>query len=421
VACYAGRRYPTGTTSAASELPRVGLTVRRARPKITESMAHPLIITLVHGTWGRNSPFTRPKSALRQYVRQQIQCEIGFLRFQWSGRNSNTARVEAGKELASFLRSAIYKYPEHVHVVIAHSHGVNVALHAFADNGVASQIAGVVSVGAPFLRTLDLGVGATTTAEILAFFFKRPLWLIVIFAMLAFVVALAALPANREAPSFPSVLLLAVASSCALVGFLRWLRSAVDRAARTIRSLQGIGKPRKICCLFVTSDEPGLWLGVLSGVRSFLRVPSFVFSCFYSLVELILGFIAPLLLIGVWASRNVHTMPAVESLALWVIGIWFAIVAAVIMSTVVANLLDLLIAATPLGFGIEEWKRGWFIQQSISLRPPHDYPATVQPFALKAIARELGWRRALTTLRHSLLFTSPSALRVVAKFISDLG
>src|SRR5262245_29667993 len=104
-------------------------------------------IILVHGTWGRGFfPKRRQVSLLppsdRWWLEEGSQCHAGLVEalksaslnwpiraFLWSGANSIHARDCAARELSQQLRKDLQD-PDATAVIIAHSHGGNVALRA---------------------------------------------------------------------------------------------------------------------------------------------------------------------------------------------------------------------------------------------------------------------------------------------------
>jgi hypothetical protein len=118
-------------------------------------------VTLVHGTIPRVGPivFFRKQQWMDSQSRfcGEISTRLGlgpiWLPFTWSGENSHAARIKAGRELAGVLRENLARYPYIPHYVIAHSHGGNVALYAlkFLSEQQLGRIAGVVTLGTPFI------------------------------------------------------------------------------------------------------------------------------------------------------------------------------------------------------------------------------------------------------------------------------
>jgi pimeloyl-ACP methyl ester carboxylesterase len=117
-------------------------------------------IILVHGTWGRghrkartkrwfedDSPFrTRLDAALKS-----ASLEWPIRSFLWSGANSVHARDSAARELSDQLRKDL-AHPDATAVIIAHSHGGNVALRALQHLDTMVNRIRVITLAAPFLR-----------------------------------------------------------------------------------------------------------------------------------------------------------------------------------------------------------------------------------------------------------------------------
>jgi len=155
---------------------------------------HQLLITLVHGTWPRGPfpRFVRFKQRVRELTRRQRSSpppfwfeegspfltrlcnELGDLPHKitslpWSGKNSIRARDEAGRNLAKHLSAEHATYPQAPQLIIAHSHGGNIALRALyqLQQHDASQLPGsekqtplVVTLATPFIEVhhADLGL-----------------------------------------------------------------------------------------------------------------------------------------------------------------------------------------------------------------------------------------------------------------------
>jgi hypothetical protein len=75
--------------------------------------------------------------------------------FEWGGRNSARDRSIAADKLQDHIKSARVREPDSRHYIIAHSHGGNVALEAFAYN---HNIDGIACLATPFIafRPVDL-------------------------------------------------------------------------------------------------------------------------------------------------------------------------------------------------------------------------------------------------------------------------
>jgi hypothetical protein len=109
------------------------------------------LITFVHGTWGRNSPWTQTGSHLHKLLSDHYG-EDSIRNFEWSGSNSHKARLKAGKRLSRALKNSINSYPQAKHFVISHSHGGNVVLYALRDEQLQQQLSGIMCMGTPFIH-----------------------------------------------------------------------------------------------------------------------------------------------------------------------------------------------------------------------------------------------------------------------------
>jgi hypothetical protein len=109
-------------------------------------------ITLIHGTFARGAEWTRDNSPFCTLLREALSASVTFHRFQWSGKNSPSARLKAAEQLKVHLRQVLDIDPQATHYIIAHSHGGNIALYALQDSGLQEKIAGVVCLSTPFLH-----------------------------------------------------------------------------------------------------------------------------------------------------------------------------------------------------------------------------------------------------------------------------
>lgn len=107
--------------------------------------------TLVHGTFATNAPWTQEGSLLRRTLTNELGDDVTFRAFLWSGDNSFAARSDAAKKLRAFLDREVESKPNDKHVVIAHSHGGNVALSAIEAGTTGRQIDAVICLATPFI------------------------------------------------------------------------------------------------------------------------------------------------------------------------------------------------------------------------------------------------------------------------------
>src|SRR5258708_11469269 len=137
-----------------------------------------LFITLVHGTWPRNvwrdvflNPFygkwpTRffPNSlwfADGSEFRNRLTAGLStrglsarISPFLWSGANSVRERDKAAQELVEHICAKQSDYPGSIQVVIAHSHGGNVAVRALDQLGVTGDEIFIATIATPFVEIL---------------------------------------------------------------------------------------------------------------------------------------------------------------------------------------------------------------------------------------------------------------------------
>jgi hypothetical protein len=127
-------------------------------------------ITLVHGTWGRlalprpwrsgkRTPFWFDQdSRFSEQLRSELQ-RNGFspyiTGFPWSGTNSIMHRDRGAEDLAKYLREEHLRFPMSLQVVIAHSHGGNLALRALVRLvDLAPTLPFLVTLATPFVSVV---------------------------------------------------------------------------------------------------------------------------------------------------------------------------------------------------------------------------------------------------------------------------
>ena len=137
-----------------------------------------LLITTVHGTWGRGFR-PRPQRDNRQWFEEgspflaRLSSELGDIPHKitpllWSGANSIFVRDETAHVLAEHLSAEHAEHPQATQLVIAHSHGGNIALRALHHlrKRDASQLCGaesanplVVTLATPFIEVQPADFG----------------------------------------------------------------------------------------------------------------------------------------------------------------------------------------------------------------------------------------------------------------------
>ena len=111
-----------------------------------------VVVTCVHGTWARASRWAQLEESVAAAL-NDCGGPIEFRYFRWSGRDSLRQRTKAAAKLRLSLEEQVASSPITLHVVIAHSHGANIVLHALdqASPELTERLAGIVLLSAPFL------------------------------------------------------------------------------------------------------------------------------------------------------------------------------------------------------------------------------------------------------------------------------
>jgi hypothetical protein len=108
---------------------------------MSEIARHQLLITTVHGTWGRGFFPRRQRQNRRLWFEEESPFldrlieELGDIPHRikpllWSGKNSIFERDKTARVLADYLSAEHIEHPQATQLIIAHSHGGNIALRA---------------------------------------------------------------------------------------------------------------------------------------------------------------------------------------------------------------------------------------------------------------------------------------------------
>jgi len=154
---------------------------RSVRISAAEESDRTCIITMVHGTWGRGffpkeyrartrsrlgklfptapPPWFHEESVFRSRLESELRKQditATFRIFRWSGANSVFHRARAADELNRLLASD----PDNANsIVIAHSHGGNVAFRAISKLGSRGAKINLITLATPFLRVFPTWSG----------------------------------------------------------------------------------------------------------------------------------------------------------------------------------------------------------------------------------------------------------------------
>jgi hypothetical protein len=108
-------------------------------------------ITLIHGTFAAESAWYQKDSVFARDIQNNLGQSSEIFSFAWSGSNSHASRIAAGDDLAQHMQRIYLKYPSAEQIIIAHSHGGNVALYAVKKLADPLFEFKIVTLSTPFL------------------------------------------------------------------------------------------------------------------------------------------------------------------------------------------------------------------------------------------------------------------------------
>lgn len=108
----------------------------------------------VHGTFAPAAKWAQGESTFIKNIRQCLpDHEFYFSQFVWSGKNSHSTREKYGHKLGQFIRGLADRSPNTTFVLLAHSHGGNIALVAQTiDPAIQRNILATVCLATPFIN-----------------------------------------------------------------------------------------------------------------------------------------------------------------------------------------------------------------------------------------------------------------------------
>lgn len=175
------------------------------------------VIHLVHGTWpyglrGRRpaaegTAWTNEGSPFRSSIAGGIATPVTFREFCWSGKNSFRARAIAALDFRTYLENAVHDMPHANHIVIAHSHGGTIAMHALA------AMTTLDSVDCPVREVIFLATPFTYLTARRSHTFTNSLGCFIVGATLGYILppALAIAPGYMHSGSFEFIIAMVLA------------------------------------------------------------------------------------------------------------------------------------------------------------------------------------------------------------------
>lgn len=109
-------------------------------------------ITLIHGTFAKDAPWTLENSAFCNQLRLHLGDDILINEFNWSGKNSHQSRISASLALAEKLKQQTIDHPNDRKIIFAHSHGGNIAMYALREIDIANEKFELITMATPFLH-----------------------------------------------------------------------------------------------------------------------------------------------------------------------------------------------------------------------------------------------------------------------------
>jgi pimeloyl-ACP methyl ester carboxylesterase len=135
---------------------------------------------LVHGTFATEAPWTRPNSEMAKAVRESLGEGWVTQHFDWSGKNSYAERELAADELVKLVDSLVTDSKDAKLVIVAHSHGGNIAIRASQKFAHPERVCAIATLGTPVLQ-VELKKWALPSIYSISFLGWISMFLIVLF------------------------------------------------------------------------------------------------------------------------------------------------------------------------------------------------------------------------------------------------
>lgn len=367
---------------------------------------------LVHGTFKPKAAWTLENSPLASAIVTTFERSV-IERFVWDGKNSIRSRVAAVQSLSARLTELRKTEPDVRVVVIAHSHGGNIAFDAIAHSPICENVAAVVTLGTPFFEFLPRESGnATVYAVSLA-----------LGASSALYVGVAILLNHLGLQAALSALVAVVF----FVGLTVTLRKKLHRSEG--KAVKWLGQfPRRhdvgdlpVLCIRFGLDEARLWLILLGLVRKLDKGVARRARKYVSLATSGFGFAAIALSIIVFGSVNPED--TFGPLLLRVISMFVAVAAICILLLALLSPLAVFasfIATHRFGFGGQPGLTALQFDLNVNTVPASGrlYP---QKFStVSALARGLFASGSVFTTPHALGYTDRKSIEFLCQWVKRM-
>jgi hypothetical protein len=318
----------------------------------------------------------------------------------WSARNSHHARLAAAARLAERIKKETSGASGEA-VVIAHSHGGNVALYAMRDPEVEARVVGVVCLATPFLVVTPRSIRDLSRR------LSRAVAICVVAtaAFFAYASAIARGPSASNKISLVGVLVLAAGTLLALWRYIgRWaLRSIEAAQTRYVADLH-LPEVRRtpMLVLRAAGDEARAWLSGLSAVAdapSVLLARVITSSAFF----------------GGTVVSMMHPVPGVPAnwiarLALGLSSGAACAIAAMLVLCIVVPLWSMIWIGHPAGYGWPRFVLDGLVKTAVQRQPPESARMDVRVF-----------RGEARGLRHSEVYRDVECIDLVASWVGQVA
>jgi len=393
-------------------------------------------VTLVHGTFAPNAPWTMENSVLRNTLKSSLDGPVVFSVPDWGGANSQAVRRKGADKLGRQLAEQSEMYPNAAHFVIAHSHGGNVALMACCSERVAAELKGIVCLATPFLSFAPRRYVLNLSILLAGFSGFLALVLLTLIAEKETVSSIATdheyatallgqsyLVVTRWLGEIWSLLVLI------LIGAgLIWLsliagrkialriRRLQDRAAERYRTPKEV--PFRLLGVSIPFDEARL---LLRGLWRVAEIPFWINPLVVGLWSLIGIYVVFNDLQAMLTQLNLqHTASAWIWCTAW--GALFLSIMVSFLAFVVQVLmfLSVFVRGHPAGYGWEGFTASWLGRITAREKPPlPDGQCEILKVRQAEIVAEIGQKQALWKLRHSLAYESHTVIRGIADWMKN--
>jgi hypothetical protein len=391
---------------------------------MSEIARHQLLITLVHGTWPRGffrtffPRIVRFKQRVRELMRRQrwdtppfwfeehspflarLSAELSDVPHKikpllWCGANSIYVRDKTAQALAEHLSAEHAEYPQDTQLIIAHSHGGNIALRALhhlqkhdasRSDGSDSAIPLVVTLATPFIEIHQADFGHRPSSIRVAVLVAM-WWLLQLLTVVVFPSAHSNIPMSTPtelSPSYSPIFHALVTLPMLLIGWY-WIKKRPAARQNKVQALSlatRLGEAvasQRLLVIRAIDDEASLILA-LGAILNYITVKS-IMLVYWIMATLPVSVLLGLIFVLIYQRSPVNHGPT-----------WYIDVVGLLCSAFIVMLFGVL-AASRLVYGGELTKSPMECQINTQSAP--------DAIDLSQIVT-LIWDKYVKTLRHGI-------------------